>query len=575
MKRLRSLDGGWWVVLLLTVFAVAPLTAPGSFLTAHDATIGAYFLWQFDAGIADGALYPRWAIDWTYGYGHPLFLIIAPLAFYVAEAFHLLGASLIGAIECTYALAFILSGFSMYLLARDLFGRGGGVVAAALYVYAPYHLVDIYVRGDLAEFVSFAFFPVILWTILRLGHAGSRADALRYVALGGLLYGGLILTHITMAMIFTPVALAYAALTCRRQAAAAIALFALGGAISAAYLVPGILEQRYLRALDLVGGFYNYANHFVYPHQLFSPLWDYGYAAIGANDQFSLQLGAVAVVLALAALWALPRHDTPTRRHTAFFLVVAGVVVLAMLPVSQPLWDAFRPVVSFVQFPWRLLSLTALALALAGGSLAAAAADRASPPAAVAPLLLVLVLLGSYTYSTPQHSDGDLSLAKMIQFQLDTGEMLGDTIWVTERPQSSPLVAEYLAGQPPTRAVADDAGVRIDERHRGGASFEAGVTAPQATDVLFRIRYFPGWTVYLDGQRVQPEIRAPQGLMAVAVPAGEHRVLLRFEDTPLRLVTKLASALGIAIALAMLGVAGRGLQTQQASAIGSDAASVL
>jgi len=571
MSRLRRIDPAWALVAALSIVAVAPLSAPGFFYGAHDATIGAYFLAQFDKGLADGALYPRWAIDWTFGYGYPVFIVIAPLAFYVAELFNVLGAGIIGALKITYALALVCSGWSMYLLGRELFGRTAGVLAAVLYVYAPYHLVDIYVRGDLAEFAVFAFFPAILWAIVRAGRAATRRAAARDAALGALLYGGLILTHITMAMIFTPLALAFALLACTESGAAprrarpqrllaAAAVIALGIGIGAAYLLPGVIEQRYLKAQDLVGGYYGYANHYVYPHQLLSPMWDFGYAAIGPGDQMPLQLGVLAVVLALCSLWALPRLAALQRRHAAFFLGMSALVVFAMLSASQPLWDVFSPFLSFVQFPWRLLSLTTLTLALAGASIVSHVECDDSSRRQAAALLVALAILASYPYVAPQYRAGEISLPNMIQFQLDTGEMLGDTIWVTERPTGSPMVSEYMAGTPPTRAVADDARAAIEVLHSGGASFEVHVTAPAATDVLFHIRYFPGWTAYLDGARVQPEIRAPQGLLAVGVPAGEHRVRLRFEDTPLRFGTKIVSLLSIALTVAMLLWSRRGTQ---------------
>ncbi len=608
MSKARRWDMGWLAVLLLCVFAVAPLSAPGFFLKGHDATIGSYFLWQFDQGIADGALYPRWAMDWTFGYGHPLFVVIAPLAFYVAEAAHLLGAGLVDALKIAYALSFVLSGLSMYLLGREMFGRAGGLLAAAIYVYAPYHLVDIYVRADLAEFAAFAFFPAILWAIVRVSRAHARGAALRYVALGALFYGGLILTHITMALIFTPVALLYAVVSAgsREQGvgsreqreggnerptetvalerhpvplsphhpvtlsprlrvfAAQITIFALGAAIGAAYLFPGLLEQRYLRVQDLVGGYFGYANHYVYPFQLLSPFWGYGYAAIGPGDQMPFQLGAVAVVLAVCAVWALPRMRTDVRRHVLFFLVMTGLVIFATLSASQPLWDMFRPLVAFVQFPWRLLSLAALTLALVGGSLAATGGEgteeearqgelqAAGQRAQQAAPLLLLVLLASYAYTVPQYTDSDLSLAKMTQFQLDTKELLGDTMWVTEKPTGSPMVAEYLAGLPPTRAIPDDPATQIDVLHSGGASYEVRVTAPAPTAIIFQTRYFPGWSAYVDGKPALTTIRPPQGLMAVAVPQGTHTVRLRFEDTLLRLLSKLISLGGLIVAGVML-----------------------
>ena len=359
-----------------------------------------------------------------------------------------------------------------------------------------------------------------------------------------------------------------------RLSLAVAGLFVLGVAISAAYLFPGFLEQRYLKAENLVGGYFGYAGHYVYPFQFLSPFWGYGYAGIGPNDQMPYQLGAISVVLAICGLWALPQLGRTGRRRLLFFLAATGLVVFAMVSASQPLWDLFRPVVAFVQFPWRLLALTSLSLALAGGALATAVASRVDAgtalssrlsPALVqtawqgnaAPLLLLLALLAGYTYVAPQYTDSDVSLAKMIQFQLDTKELLGDTTWVTERPATSPMVPAYLAGQEPTRAVPDDPQATVEVLHSGGASYEAAITAPQATGVLFQIHYFPGWKVYLDGKLVETAIRAPQGLMAVAVPAGRHVVTLRFEDTPLRRASKIISLIGLATALGLLVVSRR------------------
>lgn len=564
IRRLREIDSGYLLVTILSLAAVAPLTAPAFFLKAHDATIGAYFLWQFEQALRDGALYPRWAMDWTFGYGYPVFAVIAPLAFYLGSAFRLLGAGILDSLKLVYGLAFLASGLAMYLYGRAVFGRAGGLLAAVLYVYIPYHLVDIYVRGDVAEFVAFAFFPAVLWALLRISRARSGRELAAYAALGALLYGGLILTHITMGLLLTPVAILYGLwLTWRGRARARLAANAvvclLGLGVAAAFLLPALAEQRYIRSEQLTGAFFGYANHFVYPQQLFSPFWGYGYAGIGPLDAMPYQLGLAALALAAAGLWGLQRMAAPQRGHTLFFLAIMAAVIFFMLPVSQLVWDVFSRIVSFIQFPWRLLALTSLALAMLGGAAAAGVARRvqdAEPLHVVAPLLVV-VLLGSYAYSTPQYADADLSLAHMVRFQLNTKEMLGDTVWVTERPTGSPMVTQYLAGQPPQRAVPADPNTAVTVLHAGGASYEVMVRSAQAGEVLFLIRYYPGWRVYVDGAAVEPAIRPPQGLMAVQLPAGEHRVLLRFGDTPLRAASKGISLLSLAVAAFMLYWAGR------------------
>jgi hypothetical protein len=228
---------------------------------------------------------------------------------------------------------------------------------------------------------------------------------------------------------------------------------------------------------------------------------------------------------------------------TVFFLLLTGVMVLLMLGVSQPLWDLLKPVVAFVQFPWRLLVLTAVSLSFLSGVVVVWRR-------AAAPLLLLLVILASFGYATPRYTDAEISLAKMMAFQVRTGEMLGDTIWVSQKPLTSPLVPQYLAGQPLTRAVALAPGALAVTTHDGGASVEARVSSPAGTVVGIYTRYFPGWQATVDGVFVEVAPWGEQGLMQVQVPTGEHTVSLRFGDTPVRTAGKAVSL------LALVGVAG-------------------
>ena len=210
-----------------------------------------------------------------------------------------------------------------------------------------------------------------------------------------------------------------------------------------------------------------------------------------------------------------------------------------MLGASQPLWDLLKPVVAFIQFPWRLLVLTAVSLSFLAGVVVAWRR-------AAAPLVVLLLILASYSYATPRYTDAEVSLAKMMAFQVRTGEMLGDTIWVSQKPQTSPLVPQYLAGQPLDAGRGPGAGRLRATTHDGGASVEARVTSPAGTAVGIYTRYFPGWQATVDGAPVEVTPWGEQGLMQVQVPAGEHTVALRFEDTPVRTAGKAVSLLALA-----------------------------
>jgi len=44
-------------------------------------------------------------------------------------------------------LGMLSAGVSMYLLSTSLFNKKAGSIMAVFYLYAPYHALDLYVRG--------------------------------------------------------------------------------------------------------------------------------------------------------------------------------------------------------------------------------------------------------------------------------------------------------------------------------------------------------------------------------------------------------------------------------------------
>ena len=134
------------LVLLFSLFTIGPLLQPGYMWDAHDARHSVYFLFEFDQGIRDGILYPRWQPDFAFGYGYPFFNIYGPLASYLGEAFRLLGWDFVAAVKMVFALSVVCSGLAMYGFAKQILGRRGGLVAAVAYMVIPYRLVDLYVR---------------------------------------------------------------------------------------------------------------------------------------------------------------------------------------------------------------------------------------------------------------------------------------------------------------------------------------------------------------------------------------------------------------------------------------------
>jgi hypothetical protein len=602
MQRIRKhFDRELILLFLLSAFALAPLASPGYFFGAHDADHSVFFLVEFDQALRDGALWPRWGPDHALGYGYPLWLLYAPLAYYAAEGFHLLGLGFTAAVKAAWAVGFLFGGWGMALLLRRWFGRGPAGRAAALvggllYVYAPYHLLTIYVRAAFAEFSALAWFP---WVLLAFDAVASPAPlpspaeeeeavlparppregpGLRGVALAGLAYGGLLLTHSGTILVFTPLLLAYLLFALLRRGVQngwqwadlgrAVLRLAAGGllgiGLAAIFLLPMLLEQRYILQEQWVQGSYGYRGHFVYLSQLLDPFWGYGYSddLAGPNDGLSFQLGIAGVVLALAAAVTGLRRGRPQRGVVGFFLVATLASLALLLPLARPLWDAVGPA-ALIQFPWRLLGLASLGLAILGGAAVAAwlwppvdrATERAeaAAQAPAAAMVGLAVALASLTFALPEYTaitPVDESALSIIRFETTYPEMIGRTIYTEQAFDDTPLVAQYRAGEPLQRAVWLTGRGEISST-AAGASVTAQVNTTEPGVVLFYTYDFPGWRATVDGQPVPHRTEPPYGLIAVEVPAGQHEVAIRHGTTPARSAGALVSALSLAAIAAL------------------------
>lgn len=564
----RTSSWALWLALALIIPAMLPLAAPGYFFKAHDARHSVYFLIEFDQAFRAGALWPVWSPDLAVGFGYPLWLVYAPLAYFVAEAFHLLGLGFTAAVKVTWALGFVVGGLGMYRLARRWWGPAAGLIASLAFTYAPYRLVQIYVRGALAEFMALAWLP---WTWLALAALWEQPTP-RRAGLAALAFAPLLMLNTTSTMLFAPLvagfllALFLRALRRREGTAWKSALWsggalALGGLLAGIFLLPLVLERSNIVEAQWTRASYDYAQNFVYGSQFFAADWGFGYSVAGARDGMSFQLGLFPILLgALGGLAALAgRAGRLPQRVPALFLAATSLAaIFLMTPASLAVWDHL-PLLQLAQFPWRLLAVTAFSLALLAGAAAAwlearaeagATAAEDGRPSPYAIVLALAIVLASFAYTRPQLvpvlPQDEQPLAAM-RFELEYPDMRGMTAWSERVPTDadSPLIAQYLAGEPLRRAAIVAGSGSIVEQSATALSAQARVRAQDPVHLRFYTYYFPGWQATVDGQPAEIEIDAPNGLIGLTLPPGEHLVRLRFGPTPVRRAGAMLSLAGL------------------------------
>jgi hypothetical protein len=566
-----------WVVLLLTLPVLLPLLAPGYFYKAHDARHSVFYLIEFDQAFRAGAWWPVWGPDYAVGFGYPLWLVYAPLAYFIGEAFHLLGLGFTAAIKATWAVGFLLGALGVYRLARRWWGEAAGLIASVAFTYAPYHLVQIYVRAALAEFFALAIVP---WTLLALVNTWERPGP-RRAGLSALGVAALLLSHTVSVLSFVPLLAGFmlvlfirSLLAQRGQPGRAVLAAlqrpvgwtliggVLGGLLASIFLLPLALERHYINEAQWVSATYNYEQHFIYPLQFLDPGWGFGYSVPGPGDGMSFQLGLVVIAVAtlgLAAALTARRGQLARRGEALFLALVTAAALFVMTPAAAFIWHV--SIIKMVQFPWRLLTVTVLTLALlAGAGVHWLERRRPAPARHISPYvygLAVALIVASLPYTIPQLvpiRPQDEQPVAVIEFELNYPDMRGMTRWSERVPtnEDSPLIAQYLAGETLRRAAVVGGAAEIIAQEAGPLSASAVVRATGPARLRFYTHYFPGWQAHVDGQPAEIAPDPPNGLIGVDVPAGEHMVEVRFGPTPVRRTAALLSLAALAAVGALL-----------------------
>ncbi len=553
------------LALALTAFAWMPLVGPFYF-KAHDSRHALFYAVEFFQSVAEGYLVPRWGPDFAFGRGYPVFVFYSPLSLYIVQSFRYVGLGVVASVKAAYVVGFLFGAAGMYRLARRWFGRQAALLSTLAFTYLPYHLVDIYVRGALAEFWALAWFP---WVLLAADALVERPDR-RRVAAFGLAYGALIWVHSLTAILFTPflglflLARWLAAWRDARALPWRPALGIAGGVglglwVAVGFLVPNVAEQKYIALEQWTSKNYQYDKQFVYPGQFLSPFWGFGYAVEGPEDGMSFQLGVVGVGLVAGAIWLALRDELSRRQRELVWLFAAQLLLLlwAMTPASAWAWRALPPL-QFIQFPWRLLAVAVTVVSVMGGAVAAWAARQwrglvVAPPVFI---LSALVLLAALPYTVPRYTPPnprEETVLVLFDFEREHPDMVGYLATTQQQPTSSPMLAQFEAGQPPQkfRVLSGQAEVR-QLRYRG-VLVEAEIRAATPATIEVMTYFYPGWQGWLDGQPLPLRPEGIYGHIAFDVPPGEHRVVLRFTDTPLRRVATLTTGLGLLVA-AVLGL---------------------
>lgn len=529
----------------LVILTISLLPFIGMFLTSrmphtHDGPVHLARIAAYYKELLYGQIPPRWASELNFGYGLPLFNFMYHLPYLIASIPVMFSLGLVTSFKLTLLLSFFLSGIGMFMFARKFFKNvHQAYLVTILYQFAPFHLVELVVRGSIGEAYTYSFLPFVLFCILLV----FEKPLLIRIFICSLVTALLILSHNAISLVSFAVAILFVlwfAPDLKRRLLGLISL-AVAPALTAFYWLPAVLERKYTYGDLFMRTMYQ--SHFPPIQNFVIP--NFTNSTNLQTGGITVYIGLIQTIGILASVYFLISRATRESNKRSVFLFSFTLILLSlffMQPISAWIWGKI-PTLRMFQFPWRFLALTGMGAALLGGVLVPLKKQRKN---IIVSLACAVTVLTTIIFWQPPLGYDKIVESDYWNFPLNTtffGET--DLVWSEGPAKDYPKAQfELIHGKGEISGV-----YKKSIRH----TFTINAQTP--VRILDHTQYYPGWRVYVDGVKTPIEFQDQnhRGLITFNVNEGVHNIAVIFGNSPTRAVGNSISLITLA-ALALLSL---------------------
>ena len=503
---LKKINHNLIFLLLALVFTVPALV--GLFHSGFPVTDdGGWMVIRFSAfyeALRNGEFPVRFLMRLNNGYGYPVADFLYPLFMYLSVPIHILGINFANTIKILLALCIIASSLFTFLWLRKIFDNFSALIGAVCYTFFPYHLFDIYQRGSVGEVLSLSILPFILWQIER--------KSSRWVSIGLAL---LITAHNTLALLLMFLILPYILLNIyiSKDKKSMLSFYSttvlLGLGLSAFFWIPALFDLHYtVFAKTSISSVSNYFT---------------GFGLIGVTG--------VTVILLTITFMAVKKIEIKKHRLAFVMLVISIVSIYLASPLSAFLWK-FLPS-SFVQFPFRFLSLTIPSVSFLAACVVSVFVQRKKIVLGL--IILILILISAVSYLLPKSYQNFPDSFYSTNQDTTTVKNEYMPVWVKDIPQTMSLTkVENPGGKEAINLIKSSPN-----------KTEFTIFLADSRVIQVNTIYFPGWEAYVNGQPKGILFNNSKGLITLSLDKGANHVQLFFKETPVRRLADLISIISI------------------------------
>lgn len=485
---------------------------------------------QFYKAFSEGEIRPTWS-DGFANYGMPMALIHQQTTTYLGGVLNFIFHNVVLSYNSVLLIGALLSSLFFYIFLRFYFNPDIAFFSTFLFNFAPYRILNIYVRGALPEFFASVFIVSLLIGVYLIE---KRKNAWSFI-LTSLSVTLLIITHPFMFIVCQFVIVPYFVfllITTEKKRfliSFTACSFIVGIGLSSFYLFPLTQEIKYF--------YYGLStNHFVSGHFLtavnyITESWPYfTHDGVFTRPQ-RIYSGIIETAIILFGLLSIVglKVEKKTKNFLFTTLISVAAIVFFTTQYSYIFYKSIQ-ILSNIQHPWRMFS----ALMFLPPIIFAILATRYKK---IALWMGIIIVLSTSFLRFPQLYGKNYFTYSQAQYfftEENLGAVVLNTIW-TGQTRDYPI--KKIKGE-----IIEGSGT-ITDKVILNSSRKYTIQADSSIRMVDYTFYFPGWNVYIDNKKADIQFQDPnyRGVITYVVPEGKHLIDLRFEDTKVRNVGKLLS----------------------------------
>jgi len=467
----------------------------------------------------------RMSAELSHGFGYPLYLFYGNLPYYVGALIKMItGINHISVTKLVYLFPLVAGPILFYAAARFKMKPFYGLIAGCLYTLFPYRGYGIYIKGGTGEAWAMAFMPGLFIGLFLMEN--KKSYGLIVFAIFFLLS---VISHPLAGLQAVALAVLYGLFFIPQKRQFLLSVL-LGLGLAAFNLIPSFYYLKTVQITFRENNITALIDNLVPWHKLVVP--DF---VINVDKPFSSLFFPIIIFGLIAVCLNYKTLNGKKMWPLIFFGIISLTLYLLVSDSTRFFWTLTQSITGVLQTSTRLFTILSFTIPFFVGLYLPLIANKLLRLGLI--MLVIFVSLSSLAVFKP------VKYSYFYEYKAEGP--CATTTWQDE------YLPKWVKVCPPKELQANmvlqgDGKLVISKNTL--LDMEAVVVNKKPSDLIVHRYYFPGWDIYMDGQKSKLDYTfSPYGIFKTKIPEGTHKINVVYRKTLIMVISDIITLVSIVI----------------------------